>query len=494
MLNQDNYKVERANKLNIVVTIVLVGLVTAQAFVLQGTSKGIRIGLEGCIIIALSLVNYFLPINRYIKGLLSAVLPGLVIFSLIYIEGFSIGKHYLILLTLAMAAIYFKKELVLIYGVIMDVALVGIYLLKPVNLIGANSEANQFVLLILIYNMVVLLLFFLTKWGRDLVEEANKKEVYSKELLSKLQSTFENIDDSTKVLLNNISLVNSNIETVSDAGENINATMQEMATTIQQEASSIFNVNEAMTSALQSVQDTQNISKGVSYRSSKMSEKVEDSWKKINKIDNQMQIITGAITTASVTVSELGSSMSQVNRLLEGIKQIADQTNLLALNAAIESARAGEHGRGFAVVADEVRKLAEESGTIVNDINEVISRVFIKSKEASEKVNQGEAATIEGKNLVNEIAVEFNTLKEVFINTDDEINKGMEQIEGVTEKFMDTQMQIETIASASEQSAASIEEVLATIENQNEQIMSINDSIKEINAMCIKLKEMADLK
>jgi len=86
------------------------------------------------------------------------------------------------------------------------------------------------------------------------------------------------------------------------------------------------------------------------------------------------------------------------------------------------------------------------------------------------------------------------TLKEVFINTDDEINKGMEQIEGVTEKFMDTQMQIETIASASEQSAASIEEVLATIENQNEQIMSINDSIKEINAMCIKLKEMADLK
>jgi methyl-accepting chemotaxis protein len=326
------------------------------------------------------------------------------------------------------------------------------------------------------------------------VEEAYKKEAYAKELVSKLQSTFVNIDDSTKGLLNNVNLVSSNIDSVTEASENINATMQEMATTIQDEASSIFNVNEAMTTSLQSVQETQNISKGISDRSSMMSEKVEGSWKKIEKVDNQMQIITDAITTAAVTVSELESSMSQVNGLLEGIKQIADQTNLLALNAAIESARAGEHGRGFAVVADEVRKLAEESGTIVNDINEVILSVFTKSKEASEKVNQGEAATIEGKNLVNEIAKEFNDLKEVFNTTDVEINKGMEQIEGVTDKFMETQMQIETIASASEESAASIEEVLATIENQNEQIMSINNSIKEINAMCIKLKEVADLK
>jgi len=34
--------------------------------------------------------------------------------------------------------------------------------------------------------------------------------------------------------------------------------------------------------------------------------------------------------------------------------------------------------------------------------------VSIESKEASDKVNQGEAATIEGKNLVNEIAIESN--------------------------------------------------------------------------------------
>ena len=60
--------------------------------------------------------------------------------------------------------------------------------------------------------------------------------------------------------------------------------------------------------------------------------------------------------------------MTDINRFVASVGQIADQTNLLALNAAIEAARAGDAGRGFAVVADEVRKLAEQSQKAADDI------------------------------------------------------------------------------------------------------------------------------
>ncbi len=49
----------------------------------------------------------------------------------------------------------------------------------------------------------------------------------------------------------------------------------------------------------------------------------------------------------SVNISELGQLSSEIEEIVDLIKNIAGQTNLLALNAAIEAARAGEHGKAL---------------------------------------------------------------------------------------------------------------------------------------------------
>lgn len=66
---------------------------------------------------------------------------------------------------------------------------------------------------------------------------------------------------------------------------------------------------------------------------------------------------------------------SQINEVMDLIKEIADETRLLGLNAAIEAARAGEAGVGFGVVAQEIRNLSNDSKQTVSKIKEFTNRI-----------------------------------------------------------------------------------------------------------------------
>ena len=120
---------------------------------------------------------------------------------------------------------------------------------------------------------------------------------------------------------------------------------------------------------------------------------VRSSGNEMNTVIETMRSLTSAMTQAQANILKLDEDSRRANGMLSVIRDIAEQTNLLALNAAIEAARAGETGRGFAVVADEVRNLAAKSESSAVEIEEVLGRLQVASKESVSSMELGHSET-----------------------------------------------------------------------------------------------------
>ncbi|WP_250464010.1 MULTISPECIES: methyl-accepting chemotaxis protein [unclassified Caballeronia] len=93
--------------------------------------------------------------------------------------------------------------------------------------------------------------------------------------------------------------------------------------------------------------------------------------------------VVANVVTSMAAISESSRRITEIIAVIDGI---AFQTNILSLNAAVEAARAGEQGRGFAVVASEVRSLAQRSASAAKEIKNLIDGSALNVDEGSRQV------------------------------------------------------------------------------------------------------------
>ncbi|NPV91245.1 MAG: chemotaxis protein [Firmicutes bacterium] len=128
----------------------------------------------------------------------------------------------------------------------------------------------------------------------------------------------------------------------------------------------------------------------------------------IQEIASVMEEVAASAGEVSINESRLADQVeevalisSEINEVLDFIKNVADQTKMLGLNAAIEAARVGEHGRGFGVVAEEIRKLSDQSKETADRIRNLIRAIDNKielirqTSEGTLKQGQEQAAATE---------------------------------------------------------------------------------------------------
>ena len=140
---------------------------------------------------------------------------------------------------------------------------------------------------------------------------------------------------------------------------------------------------------------------------------------------SQVAVKGGTVVQEVVgAMQDIHASSRQIGDIVGVIDSIAFQTNILALNAAVEAARAGEQGKGFAVVAAEVRTLAQRSAQAAREIKQLIT-------DSATRVSQGtELADLAGATMaeVLQSIQRVTDLMGEISNASDEQSAGVAQV------------------------------------------------------------------
>jgi methyl-accepting chemotaxis protein len=136
-------------------------------------------------------------------------------------------------------------------------------------------------------------------------------------------------------------------------------------------------------------------------------------------------------------MAEMNVAAQRIADIIGTIDEIAFQTNLLALNAAVEAARAGEQGRGFAVVAAEVRSLASRSAVAAKEIKGLIHDCVRKVGDSSTLVTQSGTTLndiLVSVKKVADIVGEIAAASREQSAGIDQVNEAVMQMDGMTQQ------------------------------------------------------------
>lgn len=140
----------------------------------------------------------------------------------------------------------------------------------------------------------------------------------------------------------------------------------------------------------------------------------------IGEIASTSQHLTSFINDIVQFSAQTQEKIKEINSIILQINDIASQSNLLALNASIEAARAGDSGRGFSVVAQEMGKLSksskESSAKVARAllyIKEAVGTIYERMNITNSKYENQAAATQQIAASLDEIVIEVKKLSEI---------------------------------------------------------------------------------
>lgn len=271
--------------------------------------------------------------------------------------------------------------------------------------------------------------------------------------------------------------VSANIQSQSASVEEISAAVEELAASME----SISN------HAKQQKQETTDLSQNIERQSRAIGEvggRIDQAARLSLDLSSSVEKGESSLKDLKKSMDELVGSSHKMAGITDIITGISEQINLLSLNASIEAARAGDSGRGFAVVASEVSRLAEQTGS---SINEIVNLIQINETEISE----GSVSTDRTIQVMAEVILGIGKIEAMMRAVAGEMGSQLEINRSVTERSTNVLQSATEVQETTESHRRATDEISSSLQEVNSLIQKISLEFEPISTRAQGLGRMA---
>lgn len=481
MNNNKLLHMKKTNKINLIiiwVCTVLLSVVSIAFGAGDSALKTIGAMVAASVIVTIS---YFTKISETTKGIISLLAISLSTYVVSFLLGGNSGTFMVTYIVIALAALYFDQKIVCVYSIVYIGVTLIIFAINPIYIGGKGYLVYDVVMKIFVYIIICVSMFFSTRAGHKMLYASiNDSEKLGKQN-QKIKETAEVIKNLSKELAFIIDESNEQMKDMKEHTDTISVSTNHMKDAVDESTKSIMIVNDKISHSDKEVQNNYDMSVELKESYQGVIEKVKLGTGQGTEVKKSLNHLSEAIFDAKTSTLELMEGTKQINVILDEINSIASQTKLLSLNASIEAARAGEAGKGFSVVAKEIGKLSQMSMTASENIQKIINSLVNTMTQTTDKVTEGSMRTEECKNSFKLLIECLEEINQKTNNSEEIIEKEFEVIGVVKNEFKDIMIEVENVASMSEENSSIISDVAKSISRQAEAITTIAGLIDTLN-------------